>query len=196
MEYEVLKNRYEFTQEGRAIIDLTVENISDLFNSFDKRAVYTRRELDQDFVEYIVDCVKELGKEDFEIRISIEREFNMMQENTLRKAIINHFSYLYSIEHKRIKGEFKLFMFLTILGILLAFLVYKLNIQEDEVGVWVNIFYEGIVVAMWVAFWEAITSLIFGFRPFYKNRQLYLRIIKADLKICNAISPISLIFKP
>jgi hypothetical protein len=192
MEQDILKKRYEFTPEGRAIIDLTVENISDLFNSFDKRAVYTRRELDQDFVEYIVDCVKELGREEFEIRISIEKEFNVMQEHTLRKAIVNHFSYLYSIEHQRIKGEFKLFLFLTLLGVALAFLVYKLNIQEDEAEVWLNIFYEGIVVAMWVAFWEAITSLIFGFRPYYKNRRMYSRIIKANLAICNAVSSIML----
>ena len=94
MEEEILKNRYEFSSNGKAIIDVTVGEIGDLFNSFDKRAIYTRRELDQDFVEYITDCVKELGTVDFEIMINIENEFNIMQENTLRKAVKNHFSYL------------------------------------------------------------------------------------------------------
>src|SRR5574344_1939393 len=127
MEEEILKNRYEFSPNGKAIIDVTVGEIGDLFNSFDKRAIYTRRELDQDFVEYITDCVKELGTVDFEIMINIENEFNIMQENTLRKAVKNHFSYLYSIEHKKIRLEFKKFSFLFMLGVFLAVLVYKMN---------------------------------------------------------------------
>lgn len=193
MEEEILKNRYEFSPNGKAIIDVTVSEIGDLFNSFDKRAIYTRRELDQDFVEYITDCVKELGTVDFEIMINIENEFNIMQENTLRKAVKNHFSYLYSIEHKKIRVEFKKFSFLFMLGVFLAVLVYKMNISENEaVDLWVGILSEGIIVAMWVAFWEAITSLIFGFRPYYSNRQMYQRIVNADFKVYNSASVISL----
>ncbi|MDD3001512.1 MAG: hypothetical protein PHF29_07145 [Candidatus Riflebacteria bacterium] len=193
MEEEILKNRYEFSSDGKAIIDVTVGAIGDLFNSFDKRAVYTRRELDQDFVEYITDCVKELGTVDFEIMINIENEFNIMQENTLRKAVKNHFSYLFSIEHKKIRLEFKKFVFLFVLGVFLGVLVYKMDISEnDAVDLWVGIFSEGIIVAMWVAFWEAISSLIFGFRPYYSNRKMYHRIVNADLKVYNSVSVISL----
>lgn len=193
MEEEILKNRYEFSSDGKAIIDVTVAAIADLFNSFDKRAVYTRRELDQDFVEYITDCVKELGAVDFEIMINIENEFNIMQENTLRKAVKNHFSYLYSIEHKKIRLEFKKFIFMFILGAFLAVLVYKMDISEnDAVDLWMGILSEGLIVAMWVAFWEAISSLIFGFRPYYSNRKMYRRIANADLKVYNSVSVISL----
>lgn len=77
MTTELLKNRYEFTRDGRAIIDISVESISDLFNSFDKKATFTKRELDQDFVEYVIDCVKEIGEVDFVIRITIDREYNI-----------------------------------------------------------------------------------------------------------------------
>jgi hypothetical protein len=193
MTNELLKNRYEFTRDGRAIIDISVESISDLFNSFDKKATFTRRELDQDFVEYVIDCVKEIGDLDFVVRITIDREYNMLQENILRKAMVNHFMFQHEVERRNLRKEFRKFTSLLFLGIVLMLVVsyYKLP-NPDEIELWKKILEEGLVIAAWVAFWEAFTSLIFGFNPFYQKSGIYGKIVAAEVRVLNNLGRIEL----
>jgi len=186
MDSEILENRYEFTKDGKAIIDISVESMNDLFNSFDKKSSFVKRELDQDFVDYIIDSVKELGHRDFLIRVSVDQEFNMLQENILRKAVANYFTYRYQIENLNLRKEIRKFSMLMILGIVLFTLVstYKLP-DAPDIEVWKKIFQEGMVVAAWVAIWEAVTSLIFGWNPYYIKRGIYERVAAAELRVIN-----------
>lgn len=193
MTTELLKNRYEFTRDGRAIIDISVESISDLFNSFDKKATFTKRELDQDFVEYVIDCVKEIGEVDFVIRITIDREYNMLQENILRKAMVNHFMFQHEVERRNLRKEFRKFSSLLVLGIILMLIVLYYRFPEgDEIELWQKIMQEGLVIASWVAFWEAFTSLIFGFSPFYQKSGIYGKIVAAEVRVINNLGRIEL----
>ncbi len=191
MTSELLRNRYEFTREGKAIIDISVESIGDLFNSFDKKATFTRRELDQDFVEYVIGCVKELGDVDFVIRITVDREYNMLQENILRKAMVNHFMFQHEVERLNLRKEFRKFSSLLLLGVVLMLVVsyYKFP-NPDEQELWKKISQEGLVIAAWVAFWEAFTSLIFGFNPFYQKSGIYGKIVSAEVRVLNNLSRI------
>ncbi|EKD83644.1 MAG: hypothetical protein ACD_39C00545G0002 [uncultured bacterium] len=186
MDSGILENRYEFTKDGKAIIDISVESMNDLFNSFDKKATFVKRELDQDFVDYIIDSVKEVGDREFLIRVSIDQEYNMLQENILRKAVANYFSYLYQIENRNLRKEMQKFTMLMLLGIVLFTMVslYKLP-ETEEIELWKNIFHEGVIVAAWVAIWEAVTSLIFGWNPYYLKRGIYERIATAEFRVVN-----------
>jgi len=186
---ELLKNRYEFTREGHAIIDISIESIGDLFNTFDKNATFTRRELDQDFVDYIIDCVKELGSQKFIIRVIVEKEYNMLQENILRKALANHFGFLHQAERKNFFREILKFLGLLILGVILLSTVSIYKIPDaPEVELWKKILSEGVVIAGWVAFWEATTSLIFGWSPIYNRAKVLSRIIDAELRVLNNLT--------
>ena len=186
MDSGILENRYEFTKDGKAIIDISVESMNDLFNSFDKKASFVKRELDQDFVDYIIDSVKELGTREFLIRVSIDQEFNMLQENILRKAVANYFTYRYQIENLNLRKEVRKFTMLMMLGIVLFTIVsiYKLP-DTPDIEVWKKILQEGMVVAAWVAIWEAVTSLIFGWNPYYIKRGIYERVAAAELRVIN-----------
>jgi len=186
MDSGILENRYEFTKDGKAIIDISVESMNDLFNSFDKKSSFVKRELDQDFVDYIIDSVKELGARKFLIRVSIDHEFNMLQENILRKAVANYFTYRYQVENLNLRKEVRKFTMLMILGIVLFTFVsiYKLP-DTTDIEVWKKILQEGMVVASWVAIWEAVTSLIFGWNPYYIKRSIFERIASAELKVVN-----------
>ncbi len=186
MDSGILANRYEFTRDGKAIIDISVESMNDLFNSFDKKSSFVKRELDQDFVEYIIDSVKEIGDHHFIIRVSIDSEFNMLQENILRKAVVNYFTYLFQIENHNLRKEVRKFSLLTILGIVLFTLVYVFKLPDtSDIELWKKIFQEGVIVAAWVAIWEAVTSLIFGWNPYYIKRGIYERIATAELRVVN-----------
>ncbi|HAE38787.1 MAG TPA: hypothetical protein DCG57_09125 [Candidatus Riflebacteria bacterium] len=186
MEQGLLENRYEFTKDGKAIIDISVESMNDLFNSFDKKATFIKRELDQDFVDYIIDSVKEVGDSEFLIRVSIDQEYNMLQENILRKAVANYFSYLYQIENRNLRKEMRKFSLLGLLGVVLFTMVYLYKLPDTpEIELWKKIFQEGLVVAAWVAIWEAVTSLIFGWNPYYLKRGIYERIATAEFRVVN-----------
>ncbi|MBU1106186.1 MAG: hypothetical protein KKB51_05910 [Candidatus Riflebacteria bacterium] len=185
---EILEKRYEFTRDGKAIIDISVESMNDLFNSFDKKASFVKRELDQDFVDYITDSVKELGDSNFLIKVSIDQEYNMLQENILRKAVANYFSYLYQVENRNLRKEMRKFLMLILLGIVL-FAAISVNKPPNtsEIELWKQIVQEGIVIAAWVAIWEAVTSLIFGWNPYFIKRSIYERIIAAEFRVVSSL---------
>ena len=54
MQKDILHDRYDFTEDDKAIIDITLESLSDLFNSFDRKTSFYKRELDQDFEDYLI----------------------------------------------------------------------------------------------------------------------------------------------
>jgi hypothetical protein len=188
-----LSSRYEFTADGKAIIDIFVESMSDLFNTFDKKAAFSRRELDQDFVDYLVDCVKELGKKEFLVRISVEQEFNMLQETTLRKAIRNHFDWVCQLERRKIIVETRKFVLLMIFGISLLALVSKYKIPDQApVELWLKTLYEGAIIASWVAIWEALTSIFFSWTPYMNLTRIYRRLLNSEIIIINTIARIAI----
>lgn len=189
MDTDFLEKRYEFTRGGKAIIDISVESMNDLFNSFDKKASFVKRELDQDFVDYIIDSVRELGDQPFLIRVSIDQEYNMLQENILRKAVANYFSYLHQVENRNLRKEIRKFALLMLLGIVLFAVVSMNKLPEaPEVELWKQIFQEGVVIAAWVAVWEAVTSLIFGWNPYLSKRSIYERIVLAEFQVVNSLA--------
>ena len=190
---KILANRYEFNREGQALINISVDSINDLFNSFDKKSAFSKRELDQDFVDYLIDSVKELGGHDFKIRILIEKEYNSMQENLLRKAITSFFAYMLELEKIKFRRELNKFFFLLMGGIVLLTLVSVYKVPDlPEVEAWMVILHEGLVIAAWVGIWEALTALIFAWGPYFNNKNIYQRIVDADLDILNNLAKLVL----
>lgn len=186
MSSKILASRYEFNKEGQALVNISVDSINDLFNSYDKKSVFSKRELDQDFVDYLIDSVKELGRHDFKIRILIDKEYNAVQENSLRKALTSFFSYMLELEKIKFKRELNKFFFLLMGGVALLTLVsvYRLP-DQPEAEAWAVILHEGLVIAAWVGIWEALTALIFAWGPFFSNKKIYQLIVDADLSVLN-----------
>jgi hypothetical protein len=106
MQKDILHDRYDFTEDDKAIIDITFESLSDLFNSFDRKTTFYKRELDQDFEDYLISSVKELDGHSFVIKIEIEKNYDKISEEPIRKAIKNHFRFLYWKERRKISRCF------------------------------------------------------------------------------------------
>ena len=60
--------RYSRTADNKVIIDIAAGKVEDIYNYLDKHAPYRKKDLDQDLVEYLIDSVSEIGKEDFVIQ--------------------------------------------------------------------------------------------------------------------------------
>ncbi len=183
---DILHDRYDFTDDDKAIIDISLNTINDLFNSFDKKTSFYKRELDQDFEDYLLASVRELEGHNFVIRIEIENNYDKITEEPIRKAIKNHFRFLYWKERKKVSKVITKFLLLLLLGIALMALYYQHSAfigNFNAIPIYSKLFIEGINIAGWVAFWEAFTCLIFDFIPIVKNRKIYERISKAGIQI-------------
>jgi hypothetical protein len=64
-------SRYESHSTRRLAIDVSVGRIEELFEDFDSAASYVKKDLDQDFVDYLIESVREIGSYDFVIRINL-----------------------------------------------------------------------------------------------------------------------------
>lgn len=186
MKQDILHDRYDFTENDKAIIDISLDTLGDLFNAFDRKTSFYKRDLNQDFEDYLIASVKELEGHDFIIRLNIEKELTKDSEETIKKAIRNHFRFLYWQERKKFSKVIMQFIILTILGIALMAFYNQQNATIKDfnaIPMFSKIVIEGIDIAGWVAFWEAFTILIFGFIPIKQNRRLYQKISQTEIII-------------
>lgn len=59
--------RYRRDSAGQLVVDIAAEKVGDLYDDFDKHAPFVKKELDYDLVEYLIDSVRELGRELFSV---------------------------------------------------------------------------------------------------------------------------------
>ena len=175
--------RYELTDKNLVVIDISIRTVEELYNNFDRTAPYTKKDLDQDFVDYIIDCVREIGDSDFIIRITPS---NMPDETIMervRGSIQTFFNYLKDVENRAIEVMFGRSFKLFIIGLALLALaiIAKKHLSSSE-GVLTEVFSQGLTIASWVSMWEAIANLLVEWHPHKKNIRLYERVMKAPVK--------------
>lgn len=102
MKKEIL-DRYLRTDDGKVIIDITADKIEYLYNDFDKHTPYIKKELDQDLVDYLVDCVREIGNEAFLIKFGLTQSVDNDLQSRVQASIHNYFLYLKELEIREMK---------------------------------------------------------------------------------------------
>jgi len=178
-------DRYESIASGQLSIDVSVGRIEELFEDFDSAASYVKKDLDQDLVEYLIECVREIGTYDFVIRINLPQYVEAKHRQRVRRSMKNYFRYLELLErrklNKMIGKSFLLFclgMFLlTISKLLPGNLMHLNDVMQDLTT-------EGLTVAAWVSLWSAFANLIFELPG-----------ILADIRIFRRIGSRKVIFK-
>src|SRR6056300_342336 len=96
-------DRYEMTKSDRVVIDVSVQSVEHLYHDFDKTAPYHRKELDQEFADYLTECVHEIGKHPFIIRISLEKMPDETLMGRVQKSVKSYYIYLKEIEIRSMK---------------------------------------------------------------------------------------------
>jgi len=64
-------DRYERSEEGHLFLDVWVPSAAHLYNDFDRTVPYLKKDLDQEFVDYLTDSVREIRNHDFVVRLSM-----------------------------------------------------------------------------------------------------------------------------
>ena len=175
-------NRYESHSGRRLAIDVSVGKIEELFEDFDSAASYVKKDLDQDFVEYLIDCVKEIGSYDFVIRINLPVSVQEKHRKRVRKSINSYFRYLELLERRKLRKMLWRSFLLFCFGMLL--LTVSMTLKKDMAhfsGMMQELLVEGLTVAAWVSLWTAFASLIFEFARIIADIRIYRRIANREV---------------
>jgi hypothetical protein len=175
-------NRYDRAPDDSIIIDVAATRAEDLYNNFDKNAPYIRRDLDQDLVDYLIGCVREVGAKPFVIRFTLTHSPDETRLVRIRRSVKNYFFYLIETEKQKMFRMFRKSAILLCIGLAILFASVWVNQWLGvERSVIANVFAEGLTVAAWVSLWEALAVFIIEWFPHRKNILFYRRLAQASL---------------
>jgi hypothetical protein len=181
MEKDIL-GRYARGSDGGVIIDIAANRIEDLYNDYDKSAPYLKKDLEQDLVDYLVDSVREVGKEKFTIRFSIAGTVDQAPMSRVRMSVQKYFFYLKELELRELKRMSRTSLILFIIGIaILTLSVWMNRMFETDETVVREVFAEGLTVAAWVSLWESLATFLINWAPHRRRIRLYERIAEAPV---------------
>lgn len=179
------KHRYKHV-EGKRWIEVRIKSSQQLFDARDP-APFRERDLDDDFVEYIVSSVKEFSiSTPLKIVIYVEEnEIKDLPKDSIREAIRSYFSYKIDLQ----RGDLKTFIKRAQLFLLIGFLVLSscigiaqsLKIPSPPGAI--GILREGIVIFGWVSIWKPIELILFDWYPLFEKIRLYKKLLAMEIDI-------------
>ena len=181
MKQDVL-SRYESHSSRRLAIDVSVGKIEELFEDFDSAASYVKKDLDQDFAEYLIESVREIRSNDFVIRINLPVQVTEKHRERLQRSIKNYFRYLAFLEQRKLRKMLWRSFLLFCLGMFLLVISMTLKGNAGHLsGVMEELIIEGLTVAAWVSLWSAFANLIFELAGIIGNIRLFRRIADREV---------------
>ena len=175
-------DRYEITEKNQAVIDVSVKSVEHLYHDFDKTAPYHRKELEQEFVDYLTECVREMGKHPFVVRISLEKMPDETLMDRVNNSVNNYYIYLKELEIRSMKGMFRRSVILFVVGLVLLVLAILVNRSLSlHQGFVAEVFAQGLTIAAWVSLWESIANIFLEWHPHKENIRLYNKIIESQI---------------
>ena len=176
MKRDVL-SRYERDSNGAILIDVAAEKVEDLYSDFDRSAPYIRRDLDQELVDYLIDCARELGREPFTISFTLTHPPDDFRLSRIRRSVNNFFLYLAEVERQKVRQMVRRSLVLFCIGVAILFIAVWVNRWlGSERTVVANVFAEGLTVAAWVSLWEALAIFLIEWFPRLRDIKLYRRL--------------------
>lgn len=179
---QTLLNRYERTSDGSVVIDVAAPRVEVLYSDFDKSAPFIRRDLDQDLVEYLIECAREMKRESFILRFTLGQSPDDGKQSRIRQSVNAYFLYLAECERQRVLQMFRRSAILFCIGLAILFLSVSVNhALGSERSVVANVLAEGLTVAAWVSLWESLAVFLVEWFPLRRNTLLYRRLAGAKL---------------
>lgn len=175
-------SRYESHSSRRLAIDVSVGKIEELFEDFDSAASYVKKDLDQDFVDYLIESVQELGGYDFVIRINLPMHVQEKHRKRVRKSIRGYFRYLELLERRKLrKVLWKSFLLFSLGMVLLTLSITLKGNMAHLSGMTQELMTEGLTIAAWVSLWSSFASLIFELTTIVNDIRIFRRIASREV---------------
>jgi hypothetical protein len=161
---EAIRARYDKTNTGSYIIHSRVQSCRALFSRFDYSTSFSKRDLNEDFADYLFECCDEIGNSaSFVIRIEIpESEQDQYQEKRVMEAVRNYFVYTGNVAVKKIRQERRRMMTNILISLILLGVIYFVDrFAAIENSIMYLVFNEGLSIAVWVLLWPLFSEFLF-----------------------------------
>jgi len=160
--------RYERSDDGAVIIDVSASRVEDLYEDFDKSAPYYRKDLDDDLAFYLTGCAREIGRSRFVLRFTFD---DMPQEELrerVRTSLHKFFMYRRELEVTELKSMLRTSLLLLVLGtvlLVLSLLPASFFPGAADGPIIGRLLEEGLTIAAWVSIWESMATFLVNWRP-------------------------------
>lgn len=166
MDPEILK-RYDMTLDHKFIVPVSLPDYRALYEKYDYISTFYKRDLNQELVEYLFYCAREIGRRnDFIIRIDLPvAQRSEPDENDIILSIKKYFEYEISLCRYEIKSAVTRLIFHFAIAAV-AFLMWLITIAEkpaDATAVY-QFFNVGLSVGIWVLLLTGVSRFLFRYR--------------------------------
>jgi len=174
-------------QQSPAVIELQVDKIGQLFDTFDPMP-FRERDLDRKAEDYIVGWARELPRNS-QIRILVHMpvaEASSEQAQLLKQAMARYFEYRGEVINGDLAELFRLGRYALAVGLFVLTLcvvggrLATRTFLTGELGMAVN---EGLIILGWVANWRPIEIFLYDWWPIVRHRNLLRRLAKAEIVV-------------
>jgi hypothetical protein len=179
------KHRYKHSG-GKRWIEVRVKSAQQLFDARDP-APFRERDLDDDFVEYIVSAVREFSiSSSLKIVIYIEEgESKDLSKASMCEAVHSYFGYRIDLQRGDLRDFMKRAQLFLLIG--LVVLVTSIGVAQsislpNPPGA-LGILREGIVIFGWVSIWKPIELILFDWYPLFEKLRLYKKLLATEIDI-------------
>lgn len=174
--------RYNLTNDGKYIIDITTDKIEDLYNDFDKHSSYAIKELDENLVNYIIDSARDIGNSDFIVQFRLISTPDPSLKERIYSSVHSYFLYLKETEKREFLRKLRTSVIFLVVGISIMFLSVQVNQSiTSDTTVATKVFAEGLTVAAWVSLWEALATFLVNWTPYTRLIKMYGRIARSPI---------------
>lgn len=184
MKKDILE-RYDRLDDGRVVIDVYASKVEELYEDFDKQAPFHRKDLDEELAAYLIDCVREIGRVDFIIRITLDSIPSGEFQERIRSSLRQFFIYQRGLESASMQRLLRKFLLYFLAGTVLLFLSLWLSasvIPDARRLEYERVLVEGVTIAAWVSIWESLSILMFNWWPARQRIRLNSRIAGAEVR--------------
>jgi hypothetical protein len=175
-------SRYSRDEDGAVIIDVSADRPEHLYNDFDRNSPYTKKDLDQDFADYLIECAREIGKHPFVIRVNLPSPPSEELASRTRNSIASYFTYLKSSEEgnrgKALRTSV-IFLFVGLALLVLSLWAHQRFLPPESLAG--RVMSEGLTVAAWVSLWEALANFLIQWPPHNREIKLFGRLAEAPV---------------
>lgn len=186
------KTRYRHAG-GKPLIEVRVKSTSQLFDARDP-APFRERDLDDDFLEYIMSSSREFSfSTSLKIVIYIEEEEkkSSLSRESICDAIHSFLTYRIEIQRGDIKSFIRRSQIFLLIGLFILILCLSLSQQiivPHPPGA-MGVIREGIVIFGWVSIWKPIELILFDWYPLYEKLRYFKKLLETEIDVRFAMNP-------
>lgn len=174
-----ITNRYDKNSNNELVINISASKVEDLFEDYDKKSTFIKKDLKESLEKYLIESVEEIGVHPFIIKFYFDETSDEESNQKVKNSIKDYFDYLQYWEQKKMKEQLKNSFIFIFIGFI--FVSISLNLGENEVFIY-KLISEGAMVGGWVSLWEALATILIKWLPLRKKLKIFRNISNAKIE--------------